>query len=167
MKLIKMLFKIYGWIIIRPIRWFFWKMIINTSLRLVPKKDFDKWRLPNLHWWLLYKTIFKFFKWLYYEAWRPFCKWSNGWRQTYPLPAKIIHRIGETTAGFAISGGQCYHCGSKSGDPVNLSMDDTGQHFKLLKTWSVGTPDGTDYRFYGITICPRCGYESEYEDGSL
>jgi hypothetical protein len=160
-------FKIYGWLVIRPIRWFFWKMICNTALCVVPKREWGQWRLPNIHWWLLYKTIFKFFKWLNYDAWRPFCDWTGGWRQSYPLPARVIHTIGKTTAGYAISGGQCYHCGSEEGDPVTLSEDDTGEYFELLETWKESTMDGIDYRFRGITTCPKCGFKEEYEDGSL
>lgn len=164
----KTFFCIYGWIVIRPIRWLFWKMACNTSLRLLPERDWDnRWRLPNIHWWILYKTVFKFFKWIYYDAWRPFCDWTGGYRRSYPLIARIIHTIGKTTAGFTISGGQCYHCGSEEGCPVDLSCDDTGKYFKLLETWKVSTMDGVDYRFRGITICPKCGYEEEYEDGSL
>lgn len=34
-------------------------------------------------------------------------------------------------------------------------------------SWSVGTMDGTDHRFSCITVCPKCGFKSNYEDGSL
>lgn len=165
----KRFFKIYGWVVIRPIRWFFWKMSFNTSLRILPTRDeiWNRWRMPNVHWWALYKTIFKFCKWLYWDAWRVFCDWTGGFRRTYPLIARIIHNIGATTAGYAICGGQCYHCGSSKGNPVWLSDDETGETFELQDTWTVSTMDGTDYRFRGITICPVCGYRQEYEDGSL
>lgn len=163
----KIAFKTYGWIAIRPTRWFFLKMVCNTSLTVMPKRDLFGWRSPNIHWWLMYKTVFKFFSWLNYEAWRPFCDWTGGFRRSYPLAARIIHKIGKTTAGYAISGGQCHHCGSEEGCQVALSEDDTGERFKLVETWETSTPDGTDYCFRGITICPKCGYEAEYEDGSL
>lgn len=163
----EMAFKTYGWVVIRPLRWFFWKMACNTTLYILPKRDFFGWLLPNIHWWALYKTVFKLFEWINYEAWRPFCDWTGGYRQTYPFIARVIHNIGKTTAGYAISGGQCYHCGSEEGCPVELSDDDTGEQFQLLETWTSSTPDGIDYRFRGITICPKCGYKQEYEDGSL
>lgn len=160
---------ILGWIFVRPRRWLFWKMICNAYLRILPqKKEYEfGWRLPNLHWWILYITVFKFCKWLNYDAWRKFCTYKNGWLDKKPLIAKIIHRIGETTAGYAIHGGECYHCGSEAGDQVTLSDDETGEFFKLERTWSVGTMDGTDHRFCGTTICPKCGYKEYYEDGSL
>jgi len=79
----------------------------------------------------------------------------------------VVHRIGATTAGYAISGGECYHCSSPEGCQVDLSEDETGTTFILEKTWSEGTQDGTDYRFRGVTICPKCGYRAGYEDGSL
>ena len=165
----KIFYKTYGWIFIRPLRWFFWKMLCNTYPRFIPKKnEWDNtWRLPNIHWWLIYKTVFKFFKWLYYDAWRMFCDWTGGYRRTFPLSARIIKKIGATTAGYGISGGQCYHCGSEDGDQVDLADDDTGTTFKLLESWTQSTMDGVDHRFRGITICPKCGFESEYEDGSL
>lgn len=165
----KLFFKLYGWVFIRPIRWFFGQMVRNTSLRLLPEKDdcWGCWRMPNMHWWALYKTVFKFYKWLYWDAWRVFCDWTGGYRRTYPLIARIIYKIGATTSGYSISGGQCYHCGSEHGNPTELSDDDTGKYFKLLATWTVGTLDGTDHRFRGITTCPICGYKQEYEDGSL
>lgn len=168
---IKRLFYItYGWIVIRPIRWFFWKMIANGSfgLKLIPRKNerWERWEWPNLHWWILYITVFRFFNWVNWDAWRVFCNWGGGYRRSYPWIARLIHSIGKTTAGFAIRGGQCFHCGSEDGCPVELSQEE-GPYFELKKTWSVGTMDGTDHRFYGITTCPKCGYQQEYEDGSL
>jgi hypothetical protein len=160
----------YGWFFVRPRRWFFRRILACGSfgLRLVPKREeYWGWRWPNLHWWLFYKTVFKFFKWLYWDGWRPFCDWSGGYRRTYPWIARTIHKIGQTTVGYAISGRECYHCASSDGCQVDLSEDETGTTFILKETWSVGTQDGTDHRFRGITICPKCGYRAEYEDGSL
>lgn len=169
----------YGWLFVRPRRWFFWKMIDEGSfgIRWMPKRNewwtsetsefYRKYMWPNLHWWLLYWTIFKFCKWLYWDGWRPFCDWTGGFRRTYPWIARAIHKFGQTTAGYAISGGECFHCGSDDGDQVDLSEDETGTNFILEETWSVGTQEGTDHRFRGITICPKCGYRAEYEDGSL
>lgn len=160
----------YGWLFVRPRRWLFWKMIADGSfqVRWLPKRvDYSReWRLPNPHWVAMYWTVFKFFKWLNYDAWRHFCKWDKV-RQTYPLIARAIHRIGQTTAGFAISGGECFHCSSKAGCQVVLSEDKTGTKFILEDTWTEASMDGTDYRFRGVTICPVCGYKAEYEDGSL
>jgi len=98
----KKFFYILGWLFVRPRRWFFWKMIANTYPRWFPKYDefWQKWKFPNIHWWVLYKTIFRFFRWMHYDAWRPFCKWGRI-RLTYPLIGRIIHRIGNTTAGFS------------------------------------------------------------------
>ncbi len=160
---------IIGWLFVRPRRWFFGKMIRNCYLQLWWEKiDYmPGYYSPNLHWWLMYKTIFKFFKWLDYDAWRTFCTWENGWLKYKPWIARVIYRIGKTTAGWHIDGGECYHCGSIYGDPVDLSDDETGRTFILKDTWIVSTPDGTDYRFRGITICPKCGFKQDYEDGSL
>ena len=164
----KRLMYFYGWVCVRPRRWLFWRMAWATTPQWFPKKDcMGRWRLPNIHWWLLYKTVFRFFKWLDYEAWRPLCKWGDRCLKHKPLIAKIIHRIGETTAGFAISGFECFHCGSKRGCQCELSSDETGELFILKGTQSVGTEDGTDHRFWGVTICPVCGYKADYEDGSL
>lgn len=165
----KKFFYLYGWIFVRPRRWFFWKMVCETNLHLLPKKDgtFGYYQMPNIHWWLLYKTVYRFCSWLNWEAWRVFCKHEKGWLKHKPLIAKIIHRIGQTTAGFASSGGECFHCSSKRGCPVELSNDETGTNFILERTWTEGSEDGTDYRFCGTTICPVCGYRRYYEDGSL
>jgi len=158
---------ILGWIFVRPRRWFFHRMIWCTDLQLVPRYiSYLGWSWPNLHWWLLYKTVFKLFKWLNYDAWRPLCTWEPHLKHQ-PWYAKLIQRIGQTTAGFAISGGECYHCASQDGCPVWLSDDEAGKTFINIKTWTTGTPDGTDYRFSGTTICPKCGYRQYYEDGSL
>lgn len=169
-KIVRFLYRANGYVFVRPRRCFFWKMVANTKLRLLPEKrywDEGKWTLPNIHWWVLYKTVFRFFSWLYWDAWRYFCAYKNGRFENKPLIARVIQRIGSTTAGYAISGGECYHCASPDGCQAELSQDETGTTFKLEKTWSVSNQDGTDHRFSGITICPKCGYESEYEDGSL
>ena len=159
---------LYGWIFVRPRRWFFWKMICASCPQWkIEKHPYYGWSFPNIHWHVLYKTVFKFFKWLYWDAWRPFCDWTGGYRRTYPLIARIIHRIGATTAGYAISGGECYHCASENGDQLELSDDESGKTFKLERAWTSATQDGTDHRFCGTTICPDCGYEQYYEDGSL
>lgn len=161
------LFYIYGWIFVRPRRWLFGRMLLGSfGLRLMPEKRCYGWSYPNLHWWILYHTIFNFFCWLYWDAWRPFCKW-DGVLIHKPLIAKIIHRIGATTAGFAINGFECFHCGCPEGCQVELSNDESGQFFKLKDKWSVVTINGTDHRFSGTTICPKCGYQGYYEDGSL
>lgn len=162
---------ISGWCFVRPRRWLFWRMIGETELRWKWVRqefgDESYWQCPNFHWWIAYRTIFKFFKWLYWDGWRPLCKWGERTRLTYPWYARAVHKLGQTTAGFAICGGECFHCASDDGDPVALSDDDTGTTFRLEETWTVGTQNGTDHRFRGTTICPACGYESEYEDGSL
>ena len=157
-----------GFLLVRPRRYVFHKMVCATVPRWLPEKhDYMGWLYPNIHWWVLDQTVFRFFKWLYWDGWRPFCDWTGGSRQTYPLIARALHKIGQTTAGFAICGGECYHCGSSGGDPVTLSGDETGEVFRLEGTGSYPTPDGTDHRFWGTTICPSCGYEQRYEDGSL
>lgn len=156
-----------GWILVRPRRWLFHRMIWNYDLRMWPERLFEgHWMWPNPHWWILYWTVFKFFKWLNYDAWRPLCKWDRRLLHK-PWYAAVIQRIGATTSGFAIHGGECFHCASKDGDQVSLTDDETGTTFRLERTWTVGTPDGTDHRFCGLTICPDCGYEDSYEDGSL
>jgi hypothetical protein len=159
---------IYGWIFVRPRRWFFRKLICSSYIKWLPKRLWSGyWLIPNLHWYVMYRTIFKFCKWLHYEAWRPFCKSENGWITYKPLISEIIHKVGKTTAGFAISGGECFHCGSERGDPVDLSSDETGRTFILERAWTCATQDGTDHRFCGTTCCPVCGYKHYYEDGSL
>lgn len=149
------LFYWYGWIFVRPRRWLFWKMIAKGSfgIRWIPEKSeywtpeldefYEKYRWPNLHWWLLYKTIFKFCKWLHYDGWRPFCDWTGGHRRSFPWIARAIKRIGDTTSGYAIGGGECPHCASTEGSQGELSEDETGTTFILEESWSVGTQDGT------------------------
>lgn len=158
-----------GWLLVRPIRYAFSRMVCSSGrLRVLPRKEFYwGWQMPNIHWWILYKTVFRFFNWLNYDAWRFFCDWTGGYRQTYPLKARVIHKIGKSTAGYAISGGECYHCAAEDGCPVELSQDESGEHFTLIESWTVGTQDGTDHRFRGFVTCPKCGYQEEYEDGSL
>ena len=159
---------LFGWVCVRPRRWFFGQMIRAAYPRWkIKKHEYFGWEFPNIHWWLLYVSVFRFFKWLNYEAWRPFCDWTDGRRRSYPLVARAIHRVGATTAGYAIAGGECFHCACIGGDPVDLSEDDTGATFILCGTESVGTQDGTDHRFWGNTICPNCGYMQDYSDSSL
>lgn len=157
-----------AWILVRPRRWFFWRMVSCCYLRVLPRREsWGEWSWPNVHWWFALQTVFRFFKWMHYDAWRPFCDWTGGFRRTMPLSARIVKRIGQTTAGAAISGGECFHCGSEEGCQVELSNDETGKFFKDVKTWISSTMDGTDHRFRGVTVCPKCGFENEYEDGSL
>ncbi|MFA5300087.1 MAG: hypothetical protein WC389_18020 [Lutibacter sp.] len=164
----KILRYIYGWILVRPRRWFFRNMICAAYPQWKIKKEYDgRWSMPNIHWHILYMTIFKFFKWLYYDGWRPFCDWTGGYRRTFPLIARIIHKIGQTTSGYTISSGECFHCGSDAGDQFELSEDETGKYFKLIDYGTSYTPDGTDHWFRGITICPKCGHKEEYSDSSL
>lgn len=157
---------------VRPVRWFFRKMISASYLRAFPEKsEWQGWRMPNVHWWLLYKTVFKFFVWVNYKAWRPFCNWKGGYSRSFPLIARVIKWCGESTAGYAISGYRCYHCNSEDGCQVDISemQDRSGYspYVRNLKTWSVSTMDGTDHCFSCITVCPKCGYKRHYEDGSL
>ena len=118
-----------------------------------------------------YKTVFKFCKWLNYDAWRHFCDWSTGCRNSYPGIARLIHWFGKSTAGYAIGGGRCFHCNDERGDPINISQYDGDNPKSLLvsnvETWTEATMDGTDYRFSCITKCPCCGYKSQFSDGSL
>ena len=163
----KLFYVVFGWLIVRPIRYLFVRMIAaSCGVRWLPvRHEYFGWRMPNIHWWILYKTLFKFFKWLDWEAWRYFCDWTGGYRRSYPLIARAVHWLGSTTAGFAISGGRCFHCGSEEGDPMELS--DGESHFELTDSGAAPTMDGTDYWFRGITTCPKCGYKDEYSDGSL
>lgn len=168
MKFIKKARWIVSWVLVRPRRWFFQRMAWNGDLRLRWKKSWDgRWIWPNPHWWTLHWSVFAFCRWLCYDAWRPLSKWGDRGLVHKPWYAAAVQRIGQTTAGYAISGYECFHCASPQGCQVDLSDDETGTVFRLLETWSVDTADGTDYRFRGITTCPKCGYEAEYEDGSL
>lgn len=162
-----------SFVTVRPVRKLFWKMIINTELRLLPKKREwdDSWRWPNVHWWLLYKTVFKFFKWLHYDGWRPFCDWTGGSRQTFPPIARFVKWFGDSTAGYAISGYRCHQCNSEQGCQMNICDETDASGYspfvRDVKTWTESTMDGTDYRFSCTTVCPKCGFKSKYEDGSL
>lgn len=163
----KIFWKAYGWVFYRHLKRWFRKMVRASE----PKWKFEKtcygyliW--PNIWWWLLYRTVFKFCKGCYWDYWRPFCKWDKVLIHK-PWYARFIHWFGSYTAGMAISGGRCEHCGSEKGDPVDLSGDETGNTFELKGTQTVGTQEGTDHQFWGITICPCCGYRAEYSDGSL
>jgi hypothetical protein len=136
----------------------------SIGIRWRPTKEWYGWSWPNPHQWLLYQTVGKFFIWLKWDGWRPFCDWTGGYRRTYPLIARILHKIGKTMS-YSFHGGECYHCAWDDGDPGVLSESD--EHFKVIETGTSSTPDGTDHWFRGIATCPRCGYESEYGDGSL
>lgn len=168
--MLKKIYYLYGWIFVRPRRKLFKKMICNSYLRIIPEKHCGKWLLPNLLWWLLYISVFKFSKYSYWRTWSYLCTYGNGRLKRKPILwiiARIIHGISSTTAGCAINIGECFHCSHPDGWSAELSEDETGVNFILEKSWTVGTMDGTDYRFCGITICPICGYRDYYEDGSL
>lgn len=174
-----------AWLTVRPRRWFFWRCIAKGSfgVRWIPtrREEWDKYHprherertelemieWPNVHWVFAYHTVFAFFKWLYWDGWRPLCRWGPRCRETFPWYARLVRKIGQTTAGAAISGGECYHCGSDHGCPVNLADDETGTTFILEETGTSATADGTDHWFRGTTICPKCGYCQEYSDSSL
>ena len=178
-----------AWILVRPYRWFFWKCITHGSFSRYcgvrwlperreewdnyhynknrPRKEWEMIIWPDFVWVFLYLTMFKFFRWLNYDAWRPLCRWGEHCRETYPWHARLIHRIGATTAGGAICLYECYHCASKDGWSGDLTEDETGTTFRLERNYTSATPDGTDYRFCGTTICPKCGYESYIDEGSL
>ena len=160
---------IMGFIFIRPIRYAFWQMVCATSPRWWFKRGYECWYLPNIHWYILYITVFRLCAYLYWDGWRHFAHYhpQHNYLQFISLPGAILKRIGTITAGGAISGGQCYHCASEYGNPVYLADDEENQTFILEKTWSIGTMDGTDHRFSGTTICPICGFRNYYEDGSL
>lgn len=160
----KTLFYIYGWILVRPRRWFFWKMICANRLQLKFKRNFFGMEYPNIHWWLLYISIFKVCRWMYWDAWKKFCKYENGWLVEKPLIARIIHRIGSTTAGMAISGGECYHCGSIEGDQYHLN--ESKDSFELTDSGECFNGDYVSHWFTGITTCPVCGYRKSYGDSS-
>jgi len=167
----KLFYKTIGWIFIRPVRWFFRNMATACYPRWLPRKNSMypyyglKYSMPNIHWYVLYKTVFKFFSWLNWDAWRVFCNWEGGWRRTYPLPARIVHWIGQSTAGYAANGGRCYHCNSEDGNPGDLVEDE--KYFTVTDSGSNATMDGTDHWFKGIATCPKCGHKSEYGDSSL
>lgn len=165
----KLIRYIYGWVLIRPIRWAFGNMIRNYALYWLPKREpwEDSRRITNIHWWILYRTVFKLCKWMYYDAWRKFCTWGKYGLTHKPLIARIIHRIGKNTAGYAIRGNQCFHCGHDDGCQCELSSDETGVYFTLIDAYTTATENGKDYQFRGITTCPKCGYKAEYCDGSL
>jgi hypothetical protein len=164
----KRLRHLLGWLLVRPRRWLFANMVFNCYLRLWPRHDsYLGWSLPNLHWWLLYKTVFRFCSWLQWGARDKLCVWKDGRLSHEPWYARALRRIGKTTAGYAVSGGECYHCASEAGCQVELSSDETGTTFILERQWTTASECGTDYRFSGTTICPKCGHRQYFEDGSL
>lgn len=165
-----------GWVLVRPRRAFVGACFRGAYLsgfrrELVwdgkTKKLVKGWRRTNLHLWLVRKAIFEPMKrfaktptwkahpsgdWkLRTQRWwvRPFgwaWEWANAWTD-------IREHF------------ECYHCGSEEGAQGDLTeYSDT---FKNVRSWTSSTMDGNDYRFCGTTICPKCGYEDYYEDGSL
>ncbi len=160
----------YGWLFIRPRRWVFNKMgWASTGLRWKPEKDWNnKWIWPNPHWWILYKTVYKFCKWLEWDGWRPFAVWGEHRLKKHTFISKFLKWIGETTTGYYYR--ECYHCAAKGCAPVELSNGEpeNEDYFILKDSGSSYIPgEGTDHWFHGITICPKCGYRQEYGDGSL
>lgn len=166
--------KAYGWMVYRPIRWFFWKMVANSRLTPLisrqwsfdePKKVF---KFTNFHWWILYKTVFKFFKWLYWYAWAKFAIWSEPnargarWLVSHTWLSKFIQWVGSYTAASVISGGRCRHCGNEEGDPVLLV--DSATYFELFDSGVNSTPDGMEGWFSGFTHCPCCHHVTEYHE---
>lgn len=174
-----------AWLTVRPRRWFFWQCIAKGSFgtQWLPRRreqwdDYDpthdrkrtEWEMiewPNLHWVIAYHTVFAFFKWLHWDGWRLLCRWGPRSRETFPWYARLVRKIGQTTAGAAISGGECYHCASDEGDPMDLCDDETGTTFIFQASGTSQTMDGTDHWFRGTTICPKCGYRQEYSSSSL
>lgn len=151
--MLKKLLYLYGWVLVRPRRWFFGNAVFNHN-----------W--PNVHWWLVYRFIWPIFEWLYWEGWRNFCSWEGGCRSSYPWFARFVHWIGRTTIGEHISDVECYHCGFEIGNQCDLAEDTTGSTFILKNSGSYGHQDGTTHWFSGETICPICGFRSEYEDSA-
>ena len=169
----KFIYQVRGWILIRPLRYLSrWSARGSFGLRLMPRKNtmypYYGWRynMPNVHYWLLYKTVGELSTWMKWDAWRVFCNWEGGWRRTFPLPARIVMKIGDTMS-YAFHGGECFHCAAEEGDPHNLTEDETGKYFELTDSGSNATEDGTDHWFRGITTCPKCGYKDEVQEGSL
>ncbi|MEN6549973.1 MAG: hypothetical protein ABFE07_28350 [Armatimonadia bacterium] len=159
---------LYGWLLVRPRRWAFRHMVFSERPRGFRRGWEGDLIWPNYGWWLLYATVFRALSWFFWNGYWKLCpRDSTGKVVRHPWYARALRRIAETTAGAAAHGGECWHCASKDGDPVDLNDDDTGRTFILLDAGSTGTPDGTDHWFRGVTICPRCGYRQEYGDGSL
>ena len=167
--MIKRLRYAYGWAFVRPRRWAFSRMVWSyRPIWWFRRHEWSGLEWPNIHWWILYCTVFRFCEWLHWRAWHAFCRHDErGYVKPIPLVAKVLRRIGETTSGWAVSGGECFHCASRDGNPVELSDDDTGTTFILEDSGTCSTDMGTDHWFRGTTICPKCGYRQEYGDGSL
>lgn len=158
-----------SWVLVRPRRWLFHRMVWASTVRWVPRRAYSggpiSW--PNPHWWILYLTVFRAFRWLQWRGWRLLVKVDDrGCYGKIPWYARAVRRIGETTAGCATGGGECWHCASKDGDPVHLSEDETGETFELLDSGPTWSDWGTGGWFRGITTCPRCGFRREYSDSS-
>lgn len=162
-RILQTIMYVYGWLFVRPRRWVFYKMACNSSIRWLPGRDvFDNWRLPNIHWWLLYHTVFSFFKWLSWSAWCRLCVYENGRRKTFPWYARFVKWFGDTTAGMACSGfGECYHCGCEAGDYGSLEpIEYTNKHTYM-------TDYGTGNGWTEKVACPVCGYVSWHDNGDL
>lgn len=155
---------IYGWMFVRPRRFVVRKIAFPGSICVLPRRECGIWFWPNVHWFILHKTIWPLLSWLYWDGWRWFCKWEDGYRSTYPLMARFVRWIGRTTAGVCISPCQeCFHCGFEAGNQVDLS---TGTNFILEDSGESYSENGTSYWFRGTTICPVCGYTDSYEDST-
>lgn len=173
MKIVRFLFYVCGWIFVRPRRWFFRKIFLASfgTRWWFQKREYwnDKgyiYEWPNPHWRIMYLTVWRFFKWVYHDGWRPLCTWKNGWLYKKPLIAEIVHWVGRTTVGQHIMSQECWHCGFERGDQSELAEDETGKTFILEDSGMSQSQDGNSYWFTGTTICPVCGYRSEYHDGT-
>lgn len=170
----KLIYQIRGWVLIRPLRVLSRACVKGSfGLRLkIRRNEFyipgynGRYEWPNLHYWLLYKTVGKFSTWLYFNGWRFLCDWTGGYRRTYPLPARILHKIGQTLS-YGFYGNECFHCAADEGDPGNISEEPNSIYFELTESGSNATEDGTDHWYRGITTCPKCGYKDTFSDSSL
>lgn len=139
---------IYGWIFVRPRRWFFHRMVCEIPSR---------WRCFNIHWWILYKTVFRLFSWMYWSGGSIFATQKKGFLIRKSLLGRILERIGETTVGYEITGcSECFHCGSLSGSQIELASTLNAR----LEGFILG---GTNYQFWGIMVCPACGFKNSYQ----
>lgn len=172
--MIRLIYVLRGWILIRPIR-IITRMGVRGSfgLRLkIRKNEFHikghngRYEWPNLHHWLIYKTVGKLSTWLYLQGWRPLCRWGKRGRETYPLAARIVHKIGQTLA-YPYYGNECFHCAADAGDPGNITDDLNSKYVEIIASGSDATEDGTNHWFRCETTCPKCGYKDTFSDSSL
>lgn len=71
--LIQWLWYLYGWVFIRPKRWFFQRLLSGSGkLRILPNKLYGKWRSPNILEWIGYRIIFRPLRWCFWNAIREF-----------------------------------------------------------------------------------------------